>query len=170
MKISRKIAAFAAVAALYATALPTATWSAPPPNAFDTLQVTASVARACTVNANDLLFGVYDQSVGADHTGTTDITVICTPTTAYQVALDNGGNTASCLGGANRCMDDGSGNYLTYDLLQSAGGAVWGSGADALNFVAAGGPEVYTIYGVIPALQVIPAGNYSDTIRVDVNF
>jgi spore coat protein U-like protein len=168
MKISRKIAAFAAVAALSATALPPTTWSAPPPNAFDTLQVTANVAAACSVTAQDLLFGNYDQSVPTAHTGSTDITVICTPTTSYEVALDNGVNSASCVSG-NRCMTDGA-DYLSYDLLQSSGGPVWATGPDAQNYIATAGPATHTIYGVIPAGQFLPAGTYVDTIRVDVNF
>lgn len=128
--------------------------------------VRATVVADCQVNASDLNFGNY--SSDAAKTGNTIVNVRCTPGSAATISLDGGssGNPQ-----ARRMVGPANLNYQLFrdaalqDPINTAGMA-WqiASGQNTgQNFP-------FTVYGQIPSGQLVPAGNYVDTIRVTVQF
>src|SRR5690606_2338105 len=128
------------------------------------------------INAPDLDFGSAPLA-GSFSPVTRTIQIRCSAGAAYTVGLDNGSHAQ----GNVRRMHSG-GNYLAYEIYQSATSPDrWGmldaerrSSADADNN--AGIYDSFTTQGfsyraeVDPAQATPPAGNYSDTIRLDVEF
>jgi spore coat protein U-like protein len=140
--------------------------------ATTTFPVSAVISSACSVTASALSFGAYNPTSGSPLDGTSAISVYCTVGSAYTVALDigtgGGGYTA-------RAIANGA-NVLDYNLYtSSARTTVWGDGTGATSAVAGSGaglltPSTQTVYGRIAALQDKPAGTYTSTITVTVNF
>lgn len=136
------------------------------------LTVSAVVQAACSIDAAALNFGTYNNP-NVDLDQNTTITVRCTQGASFWVGLGAGLNAA-----ATRQMTDGT-NFLGYELYRSAAdrtaNTVWDN-ADpgAALHVAAGlaGYQAYSVdlFGRIPANQWVPAGNYSDTVVMTVNF
>src|SRR5882757_496908 len=88
--------------------------------------VTATVLNNCAVSANDLTFGNYSASSGSALTASTSLSVTCTTSLPYTVALDGGTTTSSA---AARAMTDGSAHNLTYALYTTSGYVtLWGDG------------------------------------------
>jgi spore coat protein U-like protein len=138
-----------------------------------TFNVNASVAANCLVSAGDLNFGSY---VGtAALTGTSAVSVRCTNGSGYTVSLSTG------LGSyATRLLSDGT-NSLEYNLYTSAANTtVWGDGTNSSALVPGTGAGLalanavtHTVYGTLPnnaTNQAAPAGSYSDTITVTVEY
>lgn len=141
-----------------------------------TFQVTAAVAKSCRVTATDLAFGTYDPVATADTTATGTVTVKCTKNTTADVALSLGANGLAAGGTCAspvRQMANGT-ERLTYAIYQDGAGTDWGCDATNDQAVTAdvgpSAPEVLTTYGVIPAGQDAPVGNYADTVSVTVTF
>lgn len=132
--------------------------------------VTATVLDSCAVSAGDLMFGSYTAGSPTPLTATSTIQVTCTNGLAYNVSLD-GGSTANSV--TARAMTDGS-NNLAYALYTSnAYGTIWGDGTLPTARVpgtGTGGAQSLTVYGRIGSGQFVPAGSYSDTITVSVDY
>ena len=133
--------------------------------------VTAAVQTECTVSTAPLNFGAYDPvSANAvaprDTTGT--VNVYCTAGTFVTVTLDNG----LWASGTNRRLKAVS--FLTYEIYKDAARSViWNvantnTGTSTSNVIPINGG--FTAYGRIFAGQDVPAGSYSDTILVTVNY
>lgn len=135
-----------------------------------TFQVTATVAAACSVSASNLSFGTYNPVAGSALDASTSLSVTCTLNSAYNVGLNAG--TGSGASVATRKMSSG-GNTLNYTLYQDAGyTTLWGNtvGSDTLAATGTGLPVSHTVYGRIPASQVVLPASYADTITVTVTF
>ncbi len=86
----------------------------------------------------------------------------------------NAGNSGSF---ATRFMNL-VGNHLNYNLYTQVGHTtIWGNGTAGTgtvsdNYLLILGPNArnYTIYGLLPALQTVPAGAYTDAITVTVTY
>ena len=143
--------------------------------ATSTFTVTATVLKACTVSATNIAFGNYTPGGGA-LAGNSTISVKCTKTTPYTVALNAGAGTF-----AQRTMANGA-ESLQYNLYTTAGfatvfgdgtaGTATGGGAGTGLGAAA---QTYTAYGQLPDnaanQNAAPLGtNYSDTITVTVTY
>jgi spore coat protein U-like protein len=134
-----------------------------------TFQVKARVEAVCAVTASDLDFGAYN-SGGAQLLGTTVLQSTCTPGTTYNVALNKGTTSGGTIN--QRKMASGS-NTLNYQLYSDAAhSAIWGEtvGTDTVVGSGTGLAQNHTVYGSIPAAQLVPAGNYTDTITVTVSY
>ena len=145
-------AAFAALAAAAPAAAQTATF-----------QVTASVARVCSISATPVAFGAYDpnQATPTDTTGT--ITVQCTRGESYRVALDDGLHTG-------RRMQNGSDatEFLPYQLYSDSNRTqVWTTPATSTT-AASRAPVTLTVYARIAANVDATVGAYSDTVTASV--
>jgi spore coat protein U-like protein len=159
MSPSRLLLAVAAAAAL----------AHPARSAIDTdvLTVTATVLSACSLSGGATLdFGTYTsgQTTNADVNGTINF-VNCSGTLTF--ALDGGGS-----GNINgRQMRNGA-SVLNYQLYRtSSRTAVFGSGADSQVHIQIGTSSGFvTVYGRIPAGQVVPEGTYTDTVNVTLTF
>ncbi len=142
-----------------------------------TFNVTATVLKNCLVSSANLGFGNYTPNTGA-LSGSSTVTVRCTRTTPYTVAL-NAGTTA---GGtfAQRLLANGA-DTLQYNLYTTAGFAtVWGDGSGGTGTVAGTGngvsvasAQTLTVHGSLPdsaTNQDAPPGAYADTITVTVTY
>jgi spore coat protein U-like protein len=144
--------------------------------ASDNLDVSASIAANCTINADGgLAFGAYDPIVtnkSADLEGDGTISVVCTNGSAVTIELDGGQNEDGAAPAAPaRRMLDGA-NYLSYTLYSDAGRtALWATGAAVdVDDTGTGVASNHTVYGSVAADQNVPVGNYADTVSATVTF
>ena len=138
--------------------------------ASTTFRVTARVQSVCEVTASDLDFGAYSAQAGSPLQGTTMLQATCTPQTSYQIGLNQGTSPGATIN--QRRMVSGA-NVLNYQLYaDSQRTKIWGNtpGTDTVIGVGSGQAQDHTVFGSIPAAQVVPAGDYGDTITVRIYF
>jgi spore coat protein U-like protein len=140
----------------------------------------AGAAAACTFSSTPGMgFGAYDDSSAATTDSTTSIVVQCLRiggpadvTVTLQI-----GPSATSGAIAPRRMGSGA-NRMDYNLYRDSGRSqVWGQTAavDVGSITITGIPNfasrsgTLVIYGRIPALQNVPAGTYSDSVRLTVS-
>ncbi|WP_212525950.1 spore coat U domain-containing protein [Actibacterium sp. MT2.3-13A] len=131
--------------------------------------VTAGIAANCAVSATDLDFGPNGVLSGSVD-GTSTVSVLCTPQTAFQIGLDNG-LTGSAP--ASRLMTNPNGHSVSYGLYRDASRNLsWGStlNVDTGSGTGDGTSTDFTVYGWVPAQATPPAGVYSDTVVVTVTY
>lgn len=160
---SRKFV-YAVVFAFFSLAQPTASRAA---TATSTINVTATVLSFCTIAAQPLAFGNYSSALVS---ATTSITVACTSGTPYDVGLDVGGGSGATV--AARKMTYLT-STLTYGLFSdSTHTAVWGPtiSTDTVHGTANGLSQVLTVYGQIPASQLVAPGAYTDTVVATITY
>jgi spore coat protein U-like protein len=128
----------------------------------DTLSVTATVIESARIiSVGDIAFGNYDPTDPSDTTANGSVVISATDTTAYTVYI-----------GADRTMTSGA-NNLTYELYSDAGlTSAWGSTlATGESYTSTGiANATRTIYGEIAAGQDVPAGAYTDTVTITVEW
>jgi spore coat protein U-like protein len=140
----------------------------------DTFQVSANVARNCTVVAGDINIGTYDPVVANDSaaaTATGTITVRCTKGTAYTVALGTGAHPS---GSRQMQHATDTSEYLAYDLYTAADHlTVW----NTANTMPLGGGTAASraavdliVYASVPGGQDALEGAYLDTVDATINF
>lgn len=134
------------------------------------------IENDCVIQAPQLDFGAAPLA-GSFNPVTRTIQIRCSAGAAYTVGLDNGSHPA----GSVRRMVNGS-NHLSYEIYKSAVSPDrWGVvGPERRSSASADvNPGVYdsltnqsyTYRAVIdPAQTTPPAGNYRDTVRIDVEF
>ena len=137
--------------------------------------VAHGAVTSCTVSAGALGFGTYDPTLPAVLTSTGTIDITCTVTShsnPLSIALSAGSGTYTA-----RTMMSGA-SKLGYNLyLDAAHTQVWGDGTggsvlDNTTIVRHAGVAALTatVYGLLPALQDVAPGTYTDTITVTVSF
>ena len=159
-------------AAVFSAVLPfKAAWAAG--SSQDNLDISASIAANCTINAGTVEFGAYDPIVAnatTDLPGTGTVSVTCTAgATSLTIELGLGLNAT----GSTRRMLAGAGEYLTYELYQNVGHTtLWGTTTDARSVATGtGSAQPYTVYGLIPQGQnTAVVGSYTDTVVATINF
>ena len=135
--------------------------------ATTTFAVTATVVATCLVSATALGFGNY---TGVIDPATSTVSVTCTNTTPYTVALSAGLGSGATV--ANRSMTGGA-VLLGYGLFRDAGHTLnWGltPGTDTVAGTGNGAAQPITVYGQIPASEFVAPGAYSDTITATVTY
>lgn len=140
--------------------------------ASTTFGVSATVAANCIVSALPIAFGNYDGT--AEVNVSQDLSVRCTKNLPYTIRL-NGGLQSSFP----RKLVNGS-DTLEYNLFRESGRtSVWGDGTSGLVVAGTGNgmgipnANPHTIYARLlnsAANQAAPAGNYADTITVEVHY
>lgn len=139
--------------------------------ATDTMAVSATVQSACIVAASALSFGSYNPTAGTNADATTTLSVTCTSGTSYTVGLSAGNGSGATV--SSRKLTNG-GNTLNYALYQdSARTTNWGNtpGTDTpASAVAGSSATTLTVYGRIASGQNVPAGSYTDSVTVTVNY
>lgn len=130
--------------------------------------VTATNVAACDVTASDLNFGtVSNLSGNLDVDGSATIT--CTNQTDYRILLDDG---LTGTGPTTRRMTLG-GNHVTYGLYRDAARTLpWGdiAGVNSEPGTGTGSAQTIDIYGRVPPQSIPPAGTYSDTVVITVEY
>ena len=129
--------------------------------------VTDHVPGVCSLSASPLTFGTY---ANAQLDGSATITVNCSNTAAYSVALDGGAN----LSGSTRRMVGSAAQYLAYALYSdSSRTSLWGDGSglgNKVSGVGTGSNQTLTVYGRVSASQLVTPGSYSDTVVVTLSY
>ncbi len=132
------------------------------------MTITASVLHKCIVSGGALNFGIVS-SLNNRIDASTNISLICSNTLPYSIALDNGLNSASST---TRKMKSGS-NTVDYSLFRDAGRTRnWGAtiGVDTLGGVGTAVTTSIPIYGRVPAQSTPPAATYTDTVQITVTY
>ena len=129
----------------------------------------ATVPNNCLVSAQNVNFGTIGV-LNANIDATGQLTVTCTPTTSYTVAL-NGGTTGSPP--ASRKMSKGS-EAVTYGLYKDAARSqVWGDAGTPGSTVPGTGTGLaqnLAVYGRVLPQGTPSPGVYSDTVVVTVTY
>ena len=135
-----------------------------------TFRVSARVEAVCEVTASDLAFGSYTAQAGTPLQGTTLLRATCTPNTTYNVGLNEGTSPGATVNQRKMVSGSQSLNYQLYS--DSARSTIWGNttGTDTVTGVGTGLAQDHTVFGAVPAAQVVPAGDYSDTITVRIYY
>lgn len=137
----------------------------------DSMTVTATVLESCSISADDLEFDDYDPVIATPMDGATTISVTCTNGTDYDVGIDAGLGVGATINA--RRMTKTGGATLTYSLYTNfARDDVWGDtdGVNTWEGVGTGAAQSIDVYGRIPINQTAPAGDYEDTVTVEVRF
>jgi len=122
----------------------------------------------CTISTTSVSFGSYNVFSSVATASTGGVTYWCS--WAWTVSIYLGRGTA----GSNNPRQMASGaNRLNYNLyLDAAHTQVWGDpspNAYTANYVWNSGATL-TVYGLIPPLQDVATGSYSDNVTATVNF
>lgn len=142
--------------------------------ASNTFQVNATVVSACTVSGSVMNFGssIDPLAAATPLDATSTLSVQCTNTTPYTVALNAGSNAGGASNFSNRTMKSGS-NSLGYQLYLDAGrSSVWGDGtaSSTVSGTGTGSTQSLTIYGRLPSLANVVPGSYTDTVTVTISY
>ena len=145
--------------------------------ATTTFAVTATVLKACSVNATAIAFGNYTPGGGAINVNTSAVNVNCTKNTTYTVALNGGSTTGGTV--AQRLMGNGA-NTLQYNIYTAAtdttvfgdgsGTSATGAGTGAGMSAAATAFTMYANLPDNPTNQNAAPGAYTDTVTVTVTY
>jgi spore coat protein U-like protein len=140
-------------------------------NASTTFRVSTRVNAVCEISASNLDFGVYSAQGGSPLQGTTLLRATCTPNTGYQIGLNEGTSPGATTN--QRRMVSPTTTALNYQLYSDAArSSIWGNtpGTDTVTGVGTGLPQDYTVFGAVPAAQLVPADEYGDTITVRIYY
>lgn len=132
-----------------------------------TFQVNANVQATCQISATNLSFGAYSGTLLAN---TSTITVTCTNNQSYDIGLDGGSSGGTVTA---RKMSGPGGAVLGYGLYRDNNHTTnWGNtiGTDTTHGTGNGSAQAFTVYGVLPADQLVMAGTYTDTITATITY
>jgi len=135
-----------------------------------TFQVTATVAASCQISTTNLAFGAY---TGAATTATSTISVTCTSTTLYNVGLNAGTATGATVTTRQMTGSANANALLNYALYRDSAHTLnWGNtvGTDTMSGSGSGAVQSLTVYGQIPASQIVAPGSYTDTITATITY
>ncbi len=136
--------------------------------ATTSFNISVVVSAYCSISATALAFGTYS---GSQVNSTSTITATCTNTTPYNVGLNAG--TASGATVTTRKMTGPNSALLKYSLYSNSGRTTnWGNtvGTDTVAGTGSGGAQTLTVYGQLPAGQVVTPGSYADTITATLTY
>lgn len=133
-----------------------------------TFQVTATVSASCLISATNLSFGAYTGSV---MTAASTLSVDCTTNTPYNIGLNAGTSAGATV--TTRAMTGPGGATLAYALYRDGGYTQnWGNtvGTDTVAGTGTGATQTLTVYGQMPAGQLVAPGGYTDTITATISY
>lgn len=138
--------------------------------ATTTFNVQITIQAECLINsATALDFGTTGV-IAADIDAASEITVQCTTGTPFDIALDEGLGAGATT--AARLMTLGAAT-VEYSLYSDAGRSdVWGetAGTDTVASTGTGAPQIFPVYGRVPAQATPATGVYNDTVTVTVTY
>ena len=135
-----------------------------------TFKVKGRVQAVCEVTASDLDFGTYTAQSGTPLQGTTLLRTTCTPNTTYNIGLSAGTSPGATVNQRRMVLGTQVLNYQLYS--DSSRTKIWGVTVPTNTVwgVGTGVTQDYTVFGAVPAGQVVPAGDYADTITVYIYY
>jgi spore coat protein U-like protein len=141
------------------------------------LPVSAAVAAVCTVSTSAVSFGSVTGLVVVTTTG--DVTVNCTVSLPYHIALDGGQHLlGNPMSGFTRNIISGS-YGAPYVLIKPTGGLSWGDSdysntfpsGSSLADTGSGANQAHTVNATLPPFASVPGGtNLTDTVTVTVYY
>ncbi len=141
--------------------------------AVPTFTVSVTVLASCSISAGNLNFGNVNV-LTANVDASAALTVTCTNTTPFTVALGAGLNSGGTQ--TNRTMT-GAGGSIAYGLYQDAARSVaWGAtpppatNSNTVSGVGTGSAQTLTVYGRVPPQKTPTQGAYSDTVIVTLTY
>lgn len=142
--------------------------------ASTTFQVTATVLSSCNVTGTLLNFGSSIDPIASavPLDSNSALTVQCSNTTPYTVALNAGTNAGGASAFSARAIKNGS-HTLGYQLYTDAARtSVWGDGtsSNTVGGTGSGGNQSLSIYGRLPSLVGAVPGSYTDTVTVTITY
>jgi spore coat protein U-like protein len=133
-----------------------------------------AVHAGCRVSATSINFGSYDVFSSTATTSTGSITLSCSPKADVRIDIRDSSNSGSYF--PRRMQHSSRSDTLEYNLYTSANSTqVWGDGnhgtthVHATNVKSNNTPPII-IYGMIPPLQNVSTGIYSDQLVVTITF
>ena len=139
------------------------------------ISVTATFISSCTVSGGTINFGsaIDPTSAAVPIDASTNLTVICSNTTPYSVALNAGTNAGGASAFSARAVKNGAstlGYQLYSDVLHTV---VWGDGTSTSTTspgVGTGSNQSMTVYGRLPSVTGAIPGTYTDAVTVTVTY
>ena len=130
--------------------------------------LTLTIAPSCVVSATDLVFpGSGFITTAID--GAATLSVTCTNTTPYTVALSNGNGAGATF--VQRKMTSASGDTVNYNLYRDAARTgVWADSFFKVSGNGTGSPQSLTVYGRVPVQTTPPPAVYRDTVVVTLSY
>lgn len=128
-----------------------------------------ATGAACTIGASSMVFGLYNP-LGLNSVETvSDVDVICTDSTSYTLSLSSGQS-----GFTPRRLQSSNNATLEYNLFTDVTyQIIWGDNTQGTSRVSGNADAAGTqhnIYGLIPGGQNVPAGHYTDTIIITIEY
>jgi len=134
----------------------------------------ASAFAACTVTTTGINFGNYDVFNSSPLKSTGTITVGCDSSPPTYVTISIGPSPTSGGFIPRRMKNSSLADTLSYNVyLDAAGTSIWGDGTGGTNTVflknvKKNRPVNTTIYAIVPPLQNVSIGTYSDILTVTI--
>lgn len=124
------------------------------------MNVYLTVLKACSISAGDMNFGTQYSNAGALPAQAT-ASVVCTKNTPYQLSSDSSHDYE---------MSDKNGDKVAYSLYSDA--AKTSALTSGYSQVGTGQEQDLTIYGQVSAaaLSAAPAGDYTDTVLLRIDY
>ena len=133
--------------------------------------VQITIVGECRINsAEDLDFGNVGV-ISANIDATSDIEVLCTATTPFNLGIDEGDGTGATVD--SRLMTGPGGATVQYGLFRDAARSLnWGEtvGADTQAGTGTGTAQTFTVYGRVPPQPTPEPGTYIDTVTVTLTY
>lgn len=134
-------------------------------------------ALTCSAGGNTVAFGNYNVLSSTPTDGSATLSVTCNDLISILVDYTITLSTGSSGNYTARTMQN-AGRNLQYNLYTDAARTiVWGNGSGGSSSVVDGYllsvlsiTKFYTVYGRVPAQQVVPIGGYSDSIVMTVTY
>jgi len=141
--------------------------------ATGTLPISLTVTASCTVVSSPTLTFPSSGVLTANVDATTNITVVCTDTTTYDIGLDAGQTTGATVTTRKMVGTGGNTDKVSYALYSDTGrSANWGNtvGTDTVHLTGTGSNIATTVYGRVPPQASVKPDTYTDTVNITVTF
>jgi spore coat protein U-like protein len=144
-----------------------------------TFEIAATIVRGCTVATDAggrwgaIALGTVQGLRGASATGTlvsggvAGLALSCTPGTTVNVAADTGDHAAA---GQRRLMRSGGSESVPYTLYADGATTAWSLQPLAITFPAGVSTRTLPVTAAATLTAALPAGTYTDTVRVTLTF
>ncbi|HEU4687590.1 MAG TPA: spore coat U domain-containing protein [Vicinamibacterales bacterium] len=129
-------------------------------------------AASCTISVTSVAFGNYNVFTTTPDDSTGTVTFRCN-SSAFNISISLSDGSSSTFN--PRTLRKGA-EVLNYNLYRNAARTtIWGDGTGGTSVYTNSNPPnnsnvSVTVYGRIPALQDVSAGNYTDTVSAVINF
>ncbi|GAB3382058.1 Csu type fimbrial protein [Lysobacter fragariae] len=138
-----------------------------------TFLASANLTGTCTISAVPLNFGIAaNLSSPIDASG--GLTVTCSNTLAYSVALNAGTTTGNTIAARKLALGGAGAGVVSYQLYQdNPRTIVWGdgvAGGSAWVGTGSGTAQTLTVFGRVPAQATPAGGTYTDTVTATVTY